>query len=612
MSSSRQLAAIMFTDIVGYTAMMGEDEQKAFSILKQNREIQKPLIEKFSGRWIKEMGDGVLAIFPTVTDAVNCAIAIQKTSLRNDFKLRIGIHLGEIVYDHNDVFGDGVNISSRLQALAPIGGIWISEPVYDNVSNKKEFKTEFIGERNLRNVKDPVKIYEILVEEDSAPELYLQKKSKSEALNDNKEVLFTKSIAVLPFVNMSNDPEQEYFCDGISEEIINALAQLDNIRVVARTSAFAFKGKNLDVREIGRALNVQTLLEGSVRKADHRLRIVTKLVSVSDGSNLWSNRYDRVLSDIFTIQENIAENVATSLQGVLTNKQKEAIRRPETIIEAYEYFLKGRQFFHQINLKEARLMFEKAIELDSSYAPAYAGLADTHSWFYEWEGSHDEDLEAAIRNSQKALDLAPQSSESHSSYGFVLSLGKRYDEAEHEFEEAIRINPSSFDAYYYYGRLCFARGQIEKSAEMFRKASEARPEDFQSLLLMGQSLRVLGKENFIDAVKEGVRRAKMQLELNPTDRRVLSLAGSNLVFLGEKEEAFKWINKALELYPDDTGVLINAACLYAQEGNKEKSLDLLEIVFGKGFGKRDWIENDPDYNNIRNEPRFKALLEKLK
>jgi tetratricopeptide (TPR) repeat protein len=382
--------------------------------------------------------------------------------------------------------------------------------------------------------------------------------------------------------------------------------------VVARTSAFAFKGKNLDVREIGKALDVQTLLEGSVRKADHRLRIVTKLVSVTDGSNLWSNRYDRVLSDVFSIQENIAENVATALQGVLTNSQKEAIRRPETVIEAYEYFLKGRQAFHQINLREARTMFEKAVGLDPAYAPAYAGLADTHSWLYEWEGSHEEDLEAAERNSQKALELAPQSSESHSSRGFVLSLGKRYEEAEHEFEEAIRININSYDAYYYYGRLCFARGQIEKSAEMFQKASEARPEDFQSMLLLAQSLRVLGKDHALDAVKEGIKRAKKQLELNPTDRRALSLGSGNLAYLDEKEEAFRWIDKALKLYPEDTGVLINAACLYAQEGIKEKALDLLEIVFGKGFGKRDWIEYDPDYDNIRNEPRFKALLEKLK
>ncbi len=314
-----------------------------------------------------------------------------------------------------------------------------------------------------------------------------------------------KSIAVLPFVNMSNDPEQEYFCEGISEEIINALAQLGHLRVIARTSAFSFKGKNIDVREIGKTLDVSTLLEGSVRKAGNHLRITAKLLKVSDGSHLWSNRYDRVLEDVLSIQENIAENVATALQGVLTNKEKEAIRRPETIIEAYDYFLKGRQLFHQLALKESQKLFEKAIEVDAGYAPAYAGLADAHSWLYEWEGADNADLEAAERNSQKALSLAPNLSESHSSRGFVLALGKRYDEAEQEFKEAIRLNINSYDAYYYYGRSCFARGQIQESAELFRKASEVRREDFQSMLLLALSLRILGNDKTQEATKEGIK-----------------------------------------------------------------------------------------------------------
>ena len=193
-------------------------------------------------------------------------------------------------------------------------------------------------------------------------------------------------------VNISNDPEQEYFCDGIAEEILNALAQVNNLRVVARTSAFSFKNKNLHVREIGKALDVKTLLEGSVRKAEKQLRVTTKLLKVADGSHLWSNRYDCVLEDIFSVQENIAGNVATALKGLLTTKEKEAIRRPETIIEAYDYFLKGRQLFHQLALHESRKMFEKAIELDAGYAPAYAGLAAVNGWLYEWVGGNIDDL----------------------------------------------------------------------------------------------------------------------------------------------------------------------------------------------------------------------------
>ena len=606
MSSTRQLAAIMFTDIVGYTALMGEDEEKAFALLQKNRALQKPLIEKFNGKYIKEMGDGILVSFHAVTDAVLCARAIQQACHEvPGLKLRIGIHLGEVVFEDGDVFGDGVNIASRIQAIATPGAIYISEEVHNNIFNKKEITTRYVRAETLKNVKEPVRIYEVLPVKNQFQD------DGPASKNLPADTQPRKSIAVMPFVNMSNDPEQEYFCDGITEEIINALAQLDNLRVIARTSAFAFKGKNLDVRQIGKTLEVNTLLEGSVRKAGNRLRITTKLVEVIDGINLWSNRYDRELEDVFAIQEDIAENVATALQGVLSSKEKEAIRRPETNIETYENYLWGRQLFHQLALKEARLYFEKAIELDPQYALAYAGLADVHSWLYEWEGANAADLEAAEQASQKALALAPNLSESHSSRGFVLALAKKYEEAEQEFKEAIRLNVNNFDAYYYYGRACFAHGRIKESVEFFQKASEVRREDFQSPLLLTQSQRLLGMPSQ-EALVEGVNRARKQLQLNPTDRRVLSLTAGNLWELGEGEEGLRWITKALELYPEDTGVLVNGACFFAKAGNKEKALSLLEKVFGKGFGKRDWIEQDPDFDSLRNEPRFQALLRKLK
>jgi adenylate cyclase len=256
-------------------------------------------------------------------------------------------------------------------------------------------------------------------------------------------------------------------------------------------------------------------------------------------------------------------------------------------------------------------MLEKAIRLDADYALAYAGLADVHSWLYEWEGGKEADLAAAEKNSLKALSLAPNLSESHTARGYVLSLGKRYDEAEQEFNEAIRLNSNSFDVYYFYGRACFARGQIEKSAELFLKASEVRREDYQSVLLLAQSLRILGKDQTQEVIRKGIDRARKQLELNPTDRRALSLASGSLYEIGEKEEAFKWLNKALKLYPEDAGVLINAACLFAKDGNKEQALTILELAVGKGYGKKDWIEHDPDYDSLRDEPRFKALLNKL-
>ena len=604
MSQSRQLAAIMFTDIVGYTALMGNDEEKAFRILNKNRELQKPIIEQFNGRWIKELGDGVMASFNTVSDSVNAAIKIQKESLAvPDLQLTIGIHLGEVVFENEDVFGDGVNIASRIQALSIPGSIYISEAIHNNISNKQGIETRFVKEEKLKNVDAPMRIYEVVTAHKTLSSRLSIRTSAQESSG--------KSIAVLPFVNMSKDPDQEYFCDGISEEISDALAQLNNLRVIARTSVFSFKGKNMDVREIGKTLDVMTLLEGSVRKSGNRLRITTKLVSVADGSHLWTNRYDRELEDIFSIQEDIATNVATELKGFLTSDEKEIIRPQKTVIEAYEYFLKGLELFHQLDVWESKIMFEKAIKIDPDYAPAHAGLSDVLAQIYEWHGGDNTVLMLAESHSIKALSLSPNMAESHSSYGFVLSLRKKHDEAEMEFSEAIRLNPNSYDAYYRYGRYSFAHGNIEKSAEMFLKASEVRLEDFQSLLLLAQSLKILGNSQAQDALREGLTRVRKQLELNPTDRRALSLGAVSLFYNGEKEEAITWINKALELYPEDGTTIFNGACLFAKDGNKEKAISLLEIAIDKGYGHREWIEQDRDYDSLRNEPRFKTLIKKL-
>ena len=275
MSQSRRLAAIMFTDIVGYTTLMGEDERKTLDLLLKSRQLQRPTIEKFDGTWIKDIGDGVLASFHTATDAVLCAISIQQLcNSISDLKLRIGIHLGEMVFEDGDVFGDGVNIASRLQAAAPIGGIWISESVYKNVSNKKEIEARFVKEETLKNVKEPIRIFEVITNFDIG----------IPGLSDQKvltQIVSGKSIAVLPFINMSNDSEQDYFSDGMAEEILNSLSHLKDLKVAGRTSSFQFKGKNIDLREIGKTLGVATILEGSVRKQGDRLRKCHSYESIS-------------------------------------------------------------------------------------------------------------------------------------------------------------------------------------------------------------------------------------------------------------------------------------------------------------------------------------------
>ncbi|HEU0111621.1 MAG TPA: adenylate/guanylate cyclase domain-containing protein, partial [Flavisolibacter sp.] len=258
MGQSRQLAAIMFTDIVGYTALMGVDEEMAFDLLNQNRQLQAPLIKKHGGKWIKELGDGILSTFSTVTDAVNCACSIMEGCRSIDaLELRIGIHQGEVVFENNDVFGDGVNIASRLQSVAEIGTIFISETVRNNIANRKDIRTRFIKEEVLKHVKDPMRIYEVVTDEGP------KEMSKGYFINEIKKEITEKSIAVLPFINMSNDPEQEYFSDGMAEEILNSLSHLKDLKVTGRTSSFQFKGKNMDLREVGKKLGVGAVLEGS-------------------------------------------------------------------------------------------------------------------------------------------------------------------------------------------------------------------------------------------------------------------------------------------------------------------------------------------------------------
>lgn len=424
------------------------------------------------------------------------------------------------------------------------------------------------------------------------------------------------AIAVLPFADMSPERDQDFLCEGLAEELIDALTHIDGLRVAARTSSFQFRG-DPDLREVARKLGVGSLLEGSVRKAGDRLRITVQLIDAETGYHKWSERFDRSATDVFAVQDEIAETVANLLRGgTLSSRERRAVRRQPTAIETYECFLRGRQRMHtmqQPHMDEARALYQRAITLDAEYAPAWAGLATLHALLYEWWGSSPRDLEEADRASRIAMELSPDLADAHLARGYTLSNQRRYKEAEKHFEAAARINPNLFDAYYYFGRAAFAAGDIEKSAELWRKAGEVRSEDFESPLLQAQSLRKLGRFEQSRLVnREAVRRAERLLEVNPHNGRVLSFAAGALQEDGQFERALEWVARAEKLYPDDMSVIINSACLYARTGNKEKAMDLLERVFNKGWGKKDWVENDPDYDSLRAEPRFIAMMARLK
>jgi adenylate cyclase len=426
------------------------------------------------------------------------------------------------------------------------------------------------------------------------------------------------AIAVLPFMDMSPSRDQDYFCEGIAEELIDALTHVDGLRVSCRSCSFQFRGAGVDLREVGKQLGVGSIVEGSVRRAGDQLRITVQLIDAATGYHMWSQRFERTFGDVFAIQDEIAAKVAMTLRGgtALSQREQRALRRPHTSAEPYEYYLRGRQSLHrmrQTDLEQSRRMFESAIELDADYAPAWAGLATVHALLYEWWGSNDEDMHRADRASQIAMELAPDLADAHFARGFALSLHRRYEEAQVHFELAARINPHLFDAYYYYGRAEFARGEIEHSVDLFRKAAEVRQEDFQSPTFEAQSLRMLGREDEARAAtREAVVRAERILALNPLDGRALAVGSLALLDSGDVERANEWSQRAVDLYPDDLSALINRACLQLRTGKHEEALDILERFFGRGMGKRDWVEHDPDYDCVREHPRFKAMFARLK
>jgi serine/threonine protein kinase/Flp pilus assembly protein TadD len=424
------------------------------------------------------------------------------------------------------------------------------------------------------------------------------------------------SVAVLPFRNMSSDAENEYFSDGLAEELINALAKVEGLRVTSRTSAFAFKGKNEDVRKIGEQLNVRTVLEGSVRKAGTRLRISAQLVNVGDGYQLWSETYNRELEDVFAIQDEIAHSIVKALRIILSEKDQRAIERaPTANVKAYDHYLRGRQFFHQFRRKGyefALQMFARAIAIDSGYALAYAGIADCHSLLYLYWDTSAAHLQQAEEASRKALELDPDLAEVHVARGLAVALKKQYAEAEREYETAIRLDPQLFAAHYFFGRACRTQGKLAEAAHCFEQACRLCPDDYHAGANLGEIYAGLGRTADAQAAdQQTLHTVERHLELHPDDARALYLGAIVWCRVGEPARGLEWANRALAMDPEEPVTLYAVACVYALQGQSEQALDCLESAVKHGYAHKAWIENESDLHALRGHPRYQALLQNL-
>ena len=424
------------------------------------------------------------------------------------------------------------------------------------------------------------------------------------------------SIAVLPFADLSPEKDQDYFCEGLAEELINALVKIEGLRVASRTSAFQIKGTVSDAGEIGRRLNVGSVLGGSVRKAGNRLRVTAQLTDVADGYHLWSERYDRNLEDIFAIQDDIAQSIVQALKVTLGPTGKAVIEKAAKVdVQAYDYYLKGRKFFYQFRqqgFEFARQMFARAIVIDPQYARAYAGVADCCSFLYMYFDSRTDNLKEADAASRKAVEIDPGSAEAHASRGLAVSLRREFDEARVEFETALRLDPRNFEAHYLYARSLVGQGKPEEAAEHFRRACEINPENYDAPSLYAQTLHGLGRRAQSEAAyRQALEVVKKHLELNPDDSRAINLGAVCFAHLGESEEAAKWAGRAAIVDPDNPSVLYNVACVYSQLGEVERAIDCLEQSITSGMGQREWIENDPDLDPVREHPRFVTLKQRL-
>ena len=616
MSSFRQLAAIMFTDIVGYTALMGKDEQKAFELLETNRHIQKPIIEQYNGRWIKELGDGVMASFTTVSDAANAAIKIQQAcNLSKQFQLRIGIHLGEVIFENDDVFGDGVNIASRIQAIANPGSIFISEAVHNSISNKPEFQTKFFTVQKLKNVKDTVKIYQVIAEgvvtASSPPISEKIKKNRTISIISLVAILLLtagyfyvsnkkngesneKSIAILPFDDMSPQKDHEYLSDGLAEEIINSITIIKDLKVIGRTSSFQYKGKGLDANSIGEKLKVSNILSGSIQLAGNVLRITTTLINVKDNKVIWSQRFDKEPKDIFAIQDTIAKNIVEKLQVTLLESEKPRLTKKETAPEVYSEYLKGLLIYKREEFQKSIEYNLRAISMDTLFAPAYAYVALAKIWIIYRAGTFAD--HNAIREAKEyaynAIRLDPDLAEGYSALALsAWTIELDFATSKLNFEKSIQLNPSASLIKNRYAYFLLWMGDFDKAEKLGLDAISSDPADFNGYLIV--STANIYKKKFREAEKYNAEARK----LFPENRHFENNYILSRFSAADYDQVIQLIEPVL--LKEKTNTSANFLCYlsiaHLKKGNLSESKNFLQQLKEKPANRK----LDIDYNLAR-------------
>ncbi len=637
-SEERRLAAIMFTDIVGYTAMAQASEARALKLLDEYRSLLRPIFARHAGREVKTIGDAFLVEFSSALQAVRCAVEMQRlvgernTEASGDSKvhMRVGIHVGEVVVSENDVYGDAVNVASRIDQLAEPGGVCLTQQVYDHIRNKTDLKITRLGPVELKNVKTPIEIYRIATSD--KPEVG----STTVQMERNR-------VAVLPFTNISAEQSDEYIADGLTEELISTMSKVRGLSVISRTSVMQYKGKTKPIVEIGRELNAGTILEGSVRKAGNRLRVSVQMIDALEDKHLWVENYDRELQDIFAVQSDIATRVADALKvELLSNDKKELQEAPTKSAEAHTLYLKG--LYHvdkgsPQDIERAIEYLELAVEEDPEFALAYTMIADCYI------GIADESIKGAVafpkarENLAKALELNDQLAEAHLDLALIaFQYDWNWAEAEREFKKAIELNPNLAEAHNWYARFMATVGRFGEAIAEMNRAQELDPVSPFFLLRFGLVYWITGMNE-----KAREKWTKV-LEIQPSSARAHASLGMLNALEGNYVEAVKEAEKAVEI-SDESFFRIFLAQVYAYAGMKEKALDVVEGLLSGGYkgypspsgigaiyyalGDKDkgfeWMKrayderaasipishNWPTLRSAREDPRFLDLLQKV-